>query len=43
MNRSTRSTAGEELNMIAVSVSLMTVRVGHGGGSACLNQNGLKS
>jgi hypothetical protein len=42
MNRSTRSTAGEGLNMIAVSVSLMIVRVAHGG-SACLNQNALKS
>jgi hypothetical protein len=42
MNRSTKSTAGKGLNMIAVSVSLMIVRVGHGGGNACLNQNGLK-
>jgi uncharacterized membrane protein len=41
INRSTKSTAGEGLNMIAVSVSLMTVRVVHGG-SACLNQNDLK-
>jgi Protein of unknown function, DUF417 len=41
MNRSTRSTAGEGLHMIAVSVSLMTVRVAQGG-SACFNQNGLK-
>jgi hypothetical protein len=29
--------------MIAVGVSLMIVRVAHGGGIACLNQNVLKS
>ena len=34
--------AGEGLNMIAVSVRLMTVRVAHGG-NACLNQNGLNT
>ena len=42
MNRSIRSTAGEELNMIVVNVSVMIVKVGHGGGSACLNPNSLK-
>src|SRR5262249_32454252 len=42
MSRSTRSVAGERLNIIAASVSLIAVRVAQGG-SVCLNQNGLKS
>src|SRR5437016_7156015 len=40
--RPRRASTGAELTMIAVSASLMTVRVAHGG-STCLNQNGLKS
>jgi hypothetical protein len=43
MSSSTKSTAGEGLNIVAVSISLMIVRVAHGGGIVCLNQNGLKS